>query len=91
MIISDLNYEEISELESLNIIGGVRAPGCVDINTNTSTFRTNATITNNCGYTLNARAIWNFAIDDSCNTLDNGEAYKSSRGRQATVERVDLC
>ncbi|MBD2246292.1 hypothetical protein [Nostoc sp. FACHB-888] len=91
MIISGLNYEEISELESSNISGGVRAPGCVDINTSTSTFRTNARITNNCGYTLNARAIWNFAVDDSCETLSSGEVLKSSRGRQATVERVDLC
>lgn len=91
MIISGFNYEEISELESSNISGGVRAPGCIDINSSTSTFRTNATITNKCGYTLNVRAIWNFAVDDSCQTLDNRESYKSSRGRQATVERVDRC
>lgn len=89
MIISDLSHLEV--VSEPNIFGAVRAPDCVRRDISIGTVFTTATITNNCPNTLNVRGIWNFAFDDSCRTLDPGQYYRSRRGRQASLERVDIC
>ncbi len=89
MIIYDLDYLEL--VSDPNVVGGATAPECVTKNVSANPLIETATITNNCDYTVSVRGIWDFAFDDSCQTLKPGQSYSSARGGQASLARVDLC
>lgn len=87
MIISDLNHLEV--VSETDVIGGVLAPSCVDVNVLGT--GTDAVVTNNCSTTERVKVVWAFGGDSACTTLRPGYQFDDSAGFTARFDRLESC